>query len=158
MAKKPLEEELNDYNAMFIALKDIVDEIPQEMLTVRPQPPIWSIKDIICHIVDTEINNNIRMKKIISEKRPNLQHFDQVGWAKRLEYTAWNLQETILLFGILRSSMGHILENLPVSAWKRSGIHDEKGSLTLRKLLEDANNHCKHHLAQIIARKIKLEK
>ncbi len=158
MAKKPLEDELKDYNAMFIALKDIVDEIPQEMLTVRLQPPAWSIKEIICHIVDNEINNNIHMKKIISEKRPNLQNFDDVGWAKRLEYTAWNLQEAILLFGLLRSSMGHILENLPESAWKRSGIREDTGSVSLRKLLEDANNHCKHHLARIIERKIKLEK
>lgn len=158
MAKKPLEEELKDYNAMFIALKDIVDEIPQDLLTVRPQPQTWSIKEIICHIVDTELQNNIRMKKIIAEKKPNLQGFDQTGWAKRLQYTAWNLREAILLFGILRSSMGHILENLPESAWRRSGIHDDKGSLSLRKLLEDANNHCKHHLAQIIAKKVKLEK
>jgi uncharacterized damage-inducible protein DinB len=157
MAKKSLDEELQDYNAMFIALKDIVDEIPHELLTVQPKAQAWSIKELVCHLVDAELYYTHWMKKVIAENGPSLQAFDQDKWAKNLHYTAWDLQEAILLFGILRNSMGHILANLPAAAWRRSGTHEEKGTLTLRKLLENANNHCKHHLAQILARKMKLQ-
>jgi uncharacterized damage-inducible protein DinB len=158
MANKSIQDELKDYVAMFVALKEIVDETSNDILMTRPESDKWSIKELVCHIVDTEHNFTLRMKKIIAEDNPMLMKYDQDKWAEQLNYMEWDMKETILLFGLLRNSMAGILQNLPAAAWKRKGNHEETGTLTLRNLLEDANHHCKHHLAQIVANKMKLEK
>ncbi len=155
MAKKSLQDELQDYDAMFIALKGILDEIPSDILSKRPKPNKWSIKELVCHLVDTELNSIFRMKKIIAEGNPTLTPYDPEKWAKRLKYGEWDMKETILLFGLNRSAMSNILNNLPATAWRRTGNHEELGTITLRFLLEDSNRHCKHHLAQIMAIKMK---
>jgi len=155
MAKKSLQEELKDYDAMFIALKDLLDEIPSEISSKRPQPNKWSIKELMCHLVDTELNFILRMKKIISEDKPALMPYDPEKWAKRLKYDTWDMKEAVLLFGLNRSAMSKILNNLPATAWRRTGSHEELGTVSLQFLLEDSNHHCKHHLAQIMAIKMK---
>jgi len=158
MPKKSLDEELKDYTAMFIALKDIVEDTSNDILMKRPEPDRWSIKELVCHIVDTEIVAMIRMKKIIAENKPQLLHFDQDAWAQKLNYMEWDLKETLLLFGLARNSMASVLRTLPAAAWRRTGVHETRGSITLRQLLDLTNKHSKDHLSQIIVAKMKLEK
>lgn len=98
------------------------------------------------------------MKKVIAEDNPVLTVWDQDRWAQHLNYIEWDVKETLVLFGLLRNSMANILASLPDSAWERRGRHEERGNLTLSELLQDANRHCKHHLAQIVANKLTLEK
>ncbi len=157
MANKSIQEELKDYIAMFMALKEVIEEIPNDILMKRPEPDKWSIKEILCHLVDTELNYSVRMKKVIAEENPQLMKFDQDAWAQNLNYMEWDVKETVLLFGLSRNSMANILHNLPSAAWERTGEHEEHGTLTLHTLLEDANKHCKHHLSQMVAAKMKLE-
>jgi uncharacterized damage-inducible protein DinB len=159
MAKnKLLADELRDYSAMFIALKDLVEDVPEEMLTKRPQPDKWSIRELVNHVVDAELNFTVRMMRIIAEKNPVLNAYDQDQWAKNLYYNERDLKESLLLFGLLHSTMNGILGRLPQSAWTRTGKHEEKGNMKLRDILKYSNDHCKHHLAQIVAAKMNLEK
>jgi uncharacterized damage-inducible protein DinB len=158
MAKnKSLPNELRDYSAMFIALKDLVGEVPEELLTKRPQPDKWSIGELVHHVVDAELHFTVRMMSIIAEKNPTLSAYDQDQWAKNLYYNERDLKESLLLFGLLHSTMAGILGKLPQSAWTRTGKHQEKGNMTLRDILRYSNDHCKHHLAQIVAVKMNLE-
>jgi hypothetical protein len=157
MAKLSLQDELQDYIALFVALKDTIDEMPHDLLMKRPEQDKWSIKELVCHLLDTELVTAARMKTVIAEDNPTLQAFDQDKWSEKLNYMEWDMKETLLLFGLSRSAMAGILRNLPAAAWKRTGQHTEKGPVTLRSLLEETNHHCKHHLAQIVANKMKLE-
>lgn len=158
MPKKSLQDELQDYMALFVALKDTVDEMPHDLLMKRPEQDTWSIKELICHLVDTELVTVTRMKSVIAEDNPTLMKFNREKWAEKLNYMEWDLKENILLFGLSRSTMAGILNNLPAAAWKRTGNHEEKGTLTLRNLLEESNHHCKEYLAHIVANKMKLGK
>ncbi len=157
MANKSIQDDLKDYIAMFVALKEVIEGVPDDILIKKPSPDKWSIKEILCHMVDTELNYSVRMKKVIAEDNPQLMKFDQDAWAQRLNYPEWDTKETILLFGLSRNSLANILQNLPADAWNRTGEHPEHGTLTLHNLLEGANQHCKHHLSQIVAAKIKFE-
>lgn len=40
---------------------------------------------------------------------------------------------------------------LPVDAWERAGMHEERGRLTLRQVVESIAAHDENHLAQIKA-------
>jgi hypothetical protein len=158
MANKSIQDEMRDYAAMFVALKEIIDETTYDILMTRPEPAKWSMKELLCHIADTELLMTLRMKMIIAEDNPTLMKFDQEKWAEQSNYMEWDLKETLLLFGLLRSAMAGILQNLPEAAWKRTGRYEDGESKTLRDILDDSNQHCKHHLTQMVAAKMKLEK
>lgn len=158
MTKNSIAAKIQDYLTFYAALKEVTDEIRDDVTTTRLTKNKWSIKEIIGHLVDTELNYNIRMKKIIAEDNPFLPKFDQDKWADNLKYDEIEIKESLLLFGLLRTSMAGILRRLPPSSWKRAGKHEERGKVTLEELLDSSNAHCKSHLAQIIAVKMRLEK
>jgi hypothetical protein len=45
--------------------------------------------------------------------------------------------------------MGRILRTLPAEAWSRTGVHSERGLLTLEQHLESQIEHVVHHLKTI---------
>jgi hypothetical protein len=158
MSAKSIQSQLQEYAAMYDALKAVVASLPEDSLTVRTHPDKWSVQELITHIVDSELHYTTRMMAVIAEDNPKIIGFDQEKWAANLFYTDRDTKHSLLLFGLMRGILYEMLILLPAKAWKRTGDHNEKGRLTLEEFLADCNNHAKNHLAQIIARKMELEK
>jgi hypothetical protein len=157
MPDKSLDTQLKEYTAMYDALKAVVSSLPEDALAVRTHPEKWSIQELVTHIVDSELHYAIWMMAVIAEDNPQFTSFDQEKWAEQLFYTERDTNHSLLLFGLLRGILHDILSRLPKSSWKRTGYHEEKGTMTLKALLSDCNDHAKNHLAQIIARKMEIE-
>ncbi len=128
------------------SLRRAVAGMSHEQLVARPVPGKWSTLEVVCHLSDFEPIFADRMKRVIAEDRPQLLGADEKRFAAALAYHQRDLEEELVLVERTRSQMARILRALPAEAWQRVGTHNERGPLTLERLLATAANHIPHHV------------
>ncbi|WP_311202510.1 hypothetical protein [Peribacillus aracenensis] len=85
----------------------------------------------------------------MAEQEPLLLSFDQNGGANGLGDDPMDLEQYLLLFQLLSSSMQPILDHLTNQQSERVGVYDEANRCTFKQLLEFRVEHVRGHLAQI---------
>jgi hypothetical protein len=131
------------------ALRQAVAGMSREQLVSRPIPGKWSTLEVICHLVDSNDAWIHRMKRVIAEERPLLIGFDESRFADTLAYHERDPEEELSVFEQGRRQMGRILRTLPAEAWSRTGVHSERGLITLEDHLQLQTEHVLHHLKSI---------
>jgi hypothetical protein len=114
-------------------------------IDARPVPEQWTIRELVWHVVDSDIILGDRMRRIIAEDKPSLIGFDESLFTQRLFYQQRDLGPAVKLFEVNRMIMADILHRLQPSDFDRIGIHNEVGPLTLLQILEKTVAHLKHH-------------
>ncbi|HUQ90608.1 MAG TPA: DinB family protein [Bryobacteraceae bacterium] len=114
-----------------------------------PAPGKWSVRQIVCHIADSELVGAARFRAIIAEDNPTLIGFDQNAWAVRLDYKRRKFSQAIETFRRLRGENYELLKELPAETFQRTGTHSERGPLTLLDLLQTYAQHAENHARQI---------
>jgi uncharacterized damage-inducible protein DinB len=130
-------------------LREALKGMSAEHLKARPVPGKWSAQEVVCHLSDFEPIMADRMKRVISHDNPSLLGADENRFAATLAYHDRDSEEELLLIETTRKHMARILRSLPDAAFQRAGVHNERGLLTLEKLLNGAVNHIPHHVAFI---------
>lgn len=115
-------------------------------LDALPVPGTWSIRQIVLHLMDSDLIAADRMKRIIAEDQPALIGFDESAFARNLFYTQLDASAAAELFRANRLLMGEILRRLPESAFVRVGMHNQRGRVTLGQLVELYVRHLDHHM------------
>ena len=118
-------------------------------LAKRPGPGKWSIQEIISHLTDTDMVMACRARWIAFEDHPTLVPFDQEKWASGRVRERESLAETIERFRLLRSSQVRMFRHASKQDFQRTGLHPERGVVTLREQLETLAGHDLNHLLQI---------
>ncbi len=108
---------------------------------------------MVCHLADFDPILADRMKRIIAEERPTLLGADEKRFAAALAYHERDLDEELTLIERTRQQMARILRTLPAEALQRVGVHNERGPLTLEKMLTTAANHIPHHVKFIVEKR-----
>ncbi len=156
MATQEVLQLLSRYLDAYEELKVALDQFPPEKLLLRPEPDKWCAREIVLHLLDSEIIVVERMKRIIVEDTPNIPAFDQAAFAGALGYTGLDMRPALLIIGLLREHMSEILEKIPDETWLRTGLHSERGPETLLEVVKRQVSHAETHIAQIITLKKKL--
>lgn len=121
-----------------------------EQLNAVPIPDTWSIRQIIVHLMDTDLIAAYRMKRIIAEDSPELDLYDEVAFSKNLFYERMNAHRACAIFKMNRLQVADLLIALPDSAFERVGIHQEMGPMSLGLLLRLYIKHLDHHMAFVV--------
>jgi DinB superfamily len=101
---------------------------------------------VVCHLADFDPILADRMKRIIAEDKPQLLGASENKFAAALAYHERDLEEELGIIDNTRRQMARILRTLPAEALERVGIHNERGPLTLERVVGLANNHIPHHV------------
>src|SRR5262249_26344869 len=86
------------------------------------------------------------MKRVIAENRPQLLGADENCFAAALAYHQRDLDEELAVIAQTRGQMARILRQQGDEVLKRVGVHNERGELTLERLVTIAANHIPHHV------------
>ena len=130
-------------------LRRAVADMTAEQLRARPVPGKWSTLEVVCHLVDSEQAYCHRMKRVIAETRPLLIGYDETRFAATLGYHDRDLEQELTLLDQMRQQMARILESVPEGAWSATGVHSERGLMTLEDLVLTEAEHIPHHLAHV---------
>ena len=118
----------------------------KDQLQARPVAGKWSTLEVVCHLADFDPILADRMKRIIAEDQPQLLGASEKHFAAALAYHQRDLEEELTLIEKTRSQLARILRTLPAEALQRTGVHNERGPLTLERMLTLAGNHIPHHI------------
>ncbi len=116
-------------------------------------PGKWSTLEVVCHLVDSEQAWCHRMKRVIAEDRPLLIGYDEGRFTAGLPYHESDLEEELALLEGMRRQMARTLRTLPDAAWSRTGVHSERGLITLTEMLHAEVDHVPHHIATIVEKR-----
>ena len=141
-----LQEMINAYLEGPKTLRRAVAGMTREQATSRPIDGKWSTLEVVCHLADFDPILADRMKRVIAEDKPQLIGADENRFAAALAYADRDLEEELTIIEKTRQQMARILEKLPPQALARTGLHNERGELSLEKLLTTTTNHIPHHV------------
>jgi uncharacterized damage-inducible protein DinB len=135
------------------SLRRAVAGLSPEQLRARPVPGKWSTLEVVCHLVDSDQAWCHRLKRVIVEDRPLLIGYDETQFTAGLPYHEADIEEELALMEGMRRQMARILRGLPEAAWLRTGVHNERGLVTLEEMLRLEVEHVPHHLAHIVEKR-----
>lgn len=144
-----LSELIVPYLAGPAALRQAVQGMTREQLLARPIAGKMSTLEVVCHLADFDPILADRMKRIVAEENPQLLGANPDRFAEALAYHERDLEEELTIIEKTRSQLGRILKGKPDIVLARVGLHNERGPLSLERMLTLATNHITHHLTFI---------
>jgi uncharacterized damage-inducible protein DinB len=132
-----------------VQLRRAVADMSAKQLETRPVAGKWSTLEVVCHLVDSEQAWCHRMKRVIAEDRPLLIGYDETRFTATLRYHDHDLNTELALMEGMRAQMALVLRALPEAAWARTGVHSERGLISLEEMLQAEIDHVPHHIAHI---------
>lgn len=115
----------------------------------RPSLEEWSVRQIVAHLSDSEIVGCTRFRRMIAEDNPTIEAFNEKAWADKLDYRKRKYSQSLETFRRVRAENHELLKDLAPEAFERTGVHTERGSLTLFDLLRIYAEHAEGHTRQI---------
>jgi hypothetical protein len=123
---------------------------PSELRTRSYGPGKWTMHQLLVHLADHESVTLDRARRVASEPTVPLLGYDQNRWADGTLYAQRSLEEAGRLYCACRGSLIDLLRVLPADADARTGVHNERGPMTLLQVA-CTWMHNDHHLAQLEA-------
>jgi DinB superfamily len=133
----------------------------KELLWVPPPGAsigLWSIQQVVLHLMDDELIWSARMKSIIAEENPQILGFDEAKFASKLFPEEQDAEIAVQILDLNRRQMAAILRKLPDSAFTRTGQHQDLGIITLEQSFQWTAEHLDHHIRYIALKRDKLGK
>ncbi len=134
-------------------LREAVSDLSREQLIARPIPGKWSVLEVVCHLADTDANIAHRVKRVLSEERPQFERVQPDLMLAALAYHGRDVDEELAIFDFTRRQMGRILNASPSNAWERTVVVGDRGSKTVAQMLNGAVEHLRHHLRFIVEKR-----
>ena len=127
--------------------------LSEDALRRRPASEEWSAIETACHMRDVEQFYAERFTKIAHLDRPRFWAMDTERLATTRRYREADLKLVLKDFRQRRSDTLTLLRALPHPIWQRTGIHPERGEVTIEQLATRLRQHDQRHLGEIRALK-----
>jgi len=114
-----------------------------------PEPGKWSVRQLTCHLADSEVVGAFRLRRLIAEENPSIEAYDEKAWATGLDYHKRKISQAIEAFRRIRGESYELLKDLSAEAYARTGTHSERGPLSLLDMLRIYAEHAEAHARQI---------
>lgn len=132
-----------------IILEKILGGATADSLHWKPAPDRWSIGEVLAHLVEVEQVFRTRAKRMLEEKDPHLESYDQNAAYAAGKYSSGRAEEHLRQFGHERNLSVRLLRNAPAGSEARTGQHSELGRITLGELLNEWAFHDLGHVKQV---------
>lgn len=141
-----LEANLQTFQGLF--------NIPAEQTHWKPSPEIWSMVEIVNHLVDEEIEDfRFRLRSTLETPEKPWPRYDPSNFVTERNYAARDYDESLTNFERERQESITWLNGLVEPDWKQCYVHPKAGPLSAEFLLTNWVAHDYHHIRQINALK-----
>jgi uncharacterized damage-inducible protein DinB len=122
--------------------------LPDELLYRRPAPEAWSAGEVIHHLADADIAWSMVFRRVVVERQPAIELWDETRYCERLRYAKRPLLQAISTVTALRHANVDLFASLRPQQWRRTAIHPDAGPMTLRELVLLSTEEMAEGLAQ----------
>ncbi|HSD85368.1 MAG TPA: DinB family protein [Anaerolineae bacterium] len=142
-------QKIESYGQAYHKLITALPRFPREMWQYRAKPEGWTVHEIIVHIADSEANSYARCRRFIAEPGSTVMAYDEMAWARKLNYHAQSPEAALELFKCLRECSYQLIKTLPETTWASTIVHPENGVMTMDDWLDVYDRHVPDHIAQM---------
>lgn len=126
-----------------------LQEISDEAAADRPGGGKWSPKEIIGHLIDSAINNNVRFIRLQEISLLEIPGYNQDFWVKGQAWQFSSWRELIDLWANFNRHLAFTIRAMPASVLQHKCKINDREPVTLEFLVTDYLSHLKHHLLQV---------
>lgn len=149
MTHEKRQELLDLYRNGADLLESCLSEVPEEAMHYKAGPERWSVHQIAFHVVDSDINSFMRLRKPVAEPGASVPVYDQDVWAECLHAGSMSRETALGLFRAYRAYNYEYLSAVSEKEWTQSIVHPEYGEMTLGNVLDLYANHVLWHTDHI---------
>ena len=120
-------------------------------LRAAPADDQWSAAAILAHLRASDDILAYRAYMILVRDSAPMPSFDERRWAEVAGYTKADFHTSLEAFRLRRAELAAMLRRAGPDDWRRSGVHEERGSLALIDIITHVVEHEEEHCAQIEA-------
>ncbi|MCC7367725.1 MAG: DinB family protein [Chloroflexi bacterium] len=115
-------------------------------LTAPPDGDDWSALGVLAHIRASDDILSTRLIAMVVREEPSLSAFDERRWGAVMAYEDADFATLLAAYTGRRAEVVRALRRLTPRDWRRVGIHETRGLITLldtlRHLVEHEAEHC----------------
>jgi uncharacterized damage-inducible protein DinB len=131
-------------------LADAVRGLDRAQLGTPYRDGGWTVAQVVHHLADSHMQALGRMRLIATEERPPLPAYQQDAWAALPDARSASIAPSMAILRGLHRRWAGFLAKLPRKAWGRTGLHAERGEVSIDDLLAIYADHGEKHVAQIL--------
>ncbi len=142
-------------------LTRVVDRAASELRTIddehaglKKKPDVWSVKEILGHLIDSASNNHQRFVRAQLASEFTFPDYEQNRWVASQDYQTRPWSELVDLWLLYNHHLAHVIGRIPKAAANvpcRLGTNEP---ITLTALVQHYLDHVRHHLEQIQQRRV----
>jgi hypothetical protein len=118
------------------------------LLDHPPAGDAWSVAQILHHLADAELQQSLRLRRMLVEDNPPWGAWDGAAYAEVLAYDVRPAADALTLLLSLRHVNVRLLASLPAELWRRTTEHPEHGPIDVARVVELIVEHTKSHVLQ----------
>ncbi len=130
-------------------LANSVQDLSEEILDTSLRPGGWTIRQVVHHLADTNMNAYIRFKLALTEDCPTITPFNQELWAEFDDAAHMPVDVSLKLLEALHKRWVHLIRSLDDAQLESVFKHPVNGEVSLKKALHLFSWHGAHHLSHI---------
>lgn len=132
------------------AIQSLTEQIGSEQARWKPRDDVWSIVEVVNHLVDEEIEDfRTRLDLLLHDPGREFPPIDPAGAVTERRYAERDIAESVGRFMEERGRSIGWLNSLEDPDLERSREHASMGTMSARQLLANWVAHDLHHLRQI---------
>jgi len=148
------------FKSVAINLVRAVDEAARELRAIDDEvagaklnADVWSVKEILGHLVDSAANNHQRFVRAQGTTELSFPGYEQDAWVRAQDYQNTPWPQLVDLWVLYNYHLAHVIGRIPARAADVQVRIGGDDPIALSALAEDYVAHLRHHLLQIRQRK-----
>jgi hypothetical protein len=123
----------------------------EAQLRAAPTENEWSAAEILAHLRAADDILAYRAYMMLVRDNPPLPVFDERRWAAVAGYAQLDPHESLRAFTLRRTELLAMLRAAAPDDWQRTGVHEQRGAVTILDMLRVLVEHEEEHCAQLEA-------
>lgn len=131
-------------------LKSAVMSLDDEQLNTPYRKGSWTVRQVVHHLTDSNINCFARIKFALTEDNPTIKSFAEEKWTELPDAKHLSILPSLSILECIHERWAILLKGLEKQDWDRTFFHpDLNRSQTIAEAMAKYSWHCSHHLAHI---------
>jgi hypothetical protein len=118
------------------------------IVAAKRAPYVWSVKEIIGHLVDSAANNHQRFIRAQIEGSLTFPGYQQNDWVRLEDHQGRDWHELVSFWQAYNHQLAHVIRRIPADRLGAACTIGTGAPVTLGFLVEDYLLHLRHHLKQ----------
>lgn len=145
MSKFPIEAFVNTHDQLLAA----VAGLSEDQLQWKQAPHIWSVQEVLSHLVDHSIVISFRIRDILAGTTVQLPAFNQDAWVSGQYSNEGRAGDMLEAFRALLHYNSLLLCRLSAADAAKTGINVKGETVSVSDIVSGFTRHVQNHLGQI---------